>query len=84
MGAVAVSMHLRDVPDHLHHELSERAAHRGMTLRQYTIDVLAQHCAHPTVDDWLDRVARRRALALRFDAASAVAAGREDDDRRVG
>lgn len=77
-------MHLRDMPDHVHETLVERAAERGMSLRQYTIEVLEQHCALPTLDDWLDRVARRRALGLRVDAAAAVRDSRDDDDRRVG
>jgi len=84
MLVMTTNMHLRDVPESVHDELARRASERGMTLRQYTIDVLAQHCARPSLDDWLDRVARRRALGLRVDSAAAVRASRDEDDRVVG
>ena len=80
---VVVNMHLRDVPDDVHAELARRAARAGMSLRQYTIDVLVTHCGWPTVDDWLDRLAQRRAHRLREHAAEAVRQSRADDDRRA-
>jgi hypothetical protein len=55
-----------------------------MTLRQYTLQVLAQHCAVATMDEWMDRMARRRARWLAedrvaaVDPVAAVAAGRDD------
>ena len=74
-------MHVRDVPDDVHAELQRRAAEAGMTLRQYTIDVLVAHCRQPSVDEWLAAVTRRRTGAL-IDAAEAVRAARgESDDR---
>ena len=77
-------MHIRDVPDHVHEELQRRAAAAGMTLRQYTVKVLDEHVAVPTMDDWMDRMARRRARWLAedrsvvVDPVAAVAAGRDD------
>ena len=85
---MSVNMHLRDVPDHVHDELQRRAASNGMTLRQYTLKVLDEHCAVPTMDEWMERIARRRARWLAVDrqvvvdAAAAVRAGRHDDDER--
>lgn len=55
-----------------------------MTLRQYTLQVLAEHCATPTLDEWTARMAQRRARWLvadrvaEIDAVAAVAAGRDD------
>lgn len=83
---MTVNMHVRDVPDHVHEELLRRAAAQGMSLRQYTLQVLGQHCAIAPVDEWMDRIARRRARWLaegrdvRVDAAAAVRAARYDDD----
>ena len=79
-------MHIRDVPDHVHEELQRRAAAAGMTLRQYTVKVLDEHVARPTMDEWMERIARRRARWLsegrriEVDAAEAVRAARKDDE----
>jgi antitoxin FitA len=81
---MTVNMHLRDVPDEVHAALAERASNSGKTLRQYVIDVLASHTEVPTLDDWLDRVARRRALALKVDVVAALQESRSEDDRLVG
>ena len=85
---MTVNMHVRDVPDHVHEELLRRASLHGMTLRQYTLRVLGEHCAVAPVDEWMDRIARRRARWLaegrnvQVDAAAAERASRyEDDDR---
>ncbi len=81
-------MHIRDVPDEVHEELQRRAAASGMTLRQYTVKVLNDHVAVPTMDEWMQRIARRRARWLaedrhvEVDAAEAVRAARYDDDER--
>lgn len=81
---MSVNMHLREVPESVHEELQRRATAGGMTLRQYTIKVLDEHCAVPTLDEWMSRMARRRARWLASDRAvvvdpvAAVAAGRDD------
>jgi antitoxin FitA len=83
---MSVNMHIRDVPDHVHEELQRRAAAAGMTLRQYTVKVLDEHVAVPTMDEWMERIARRRARWLAedrhvvVDAAEAVRAARYEDD----
>ena len=76
-------MHLRDVPESVHEELQRRAVARGMSLRQYTLEVLDQHCALPSTDEWLDGLARRRVSRL-IDGAEAVRASRADDGRLAG
>ncbi|MCU1361129.1 MAG: hypothetical protein JWN99_2418 [Ilumatobacteraceae bacterium] len=84
---MTVNMHIREVPQHVHDELQRRASAASMTLRQYTVKVLDEHCAVPTVDDWMDRVARRRARWLsegrdvQVDAAQAVGDSRREDDQ---
>lgn len=75
-------MHLRDVPQEVHDELRRRAEAKGMSLRQYSIEVLASHCQMPDVDEWLDRLARRRVRALTTTGAEAVQAARAEDESR--
>jgi plasmid stability protein len=83
---MSINMHIRDVPEHVHDELQRRAAAAGMTLRQYTVKLLDDHVATPTMDEWMERIARRRARWLdegrhvEVDAAAAVRAGRYDVD----
>lgn len=58
---MSTHLHVRDLPDHVHEVLRARARRSGRSLRQYTIDVLAAHCAWPTIDEWLTpvRIGRR-------------------------
>ena len=82
-----VNMHIRDVPESVHEELQRRAAASGMTLRQYTVKLLEDHVATPTMDEWMERIARRRARWLaegrevEVDAADVVRRARLDDGR---
>lgn len=80
---MTVNLHVRDVPESIHETLTRRAAGKGMSLRRYTIEVLAEHCALPTLDDWLDEVRRLEPLETRSSGADAVTDSRADDDRAV-
>ena len=74
------------MPDATHAELVRRAEAEGMTLRQYAIEVLSNHCALPTTSAWLDGLARRRARGLvdvDVDGSDAVARSRCDDDEAI-
>ena len=77
------SLHVRDVPDDLHRSLVARAERRGMSLRQYVLEVLAGHAALPTLDEWLDDLDRLPPVTLATSGADAVRASREEDDEEV-
>jgi plasmid stability protein len=77
---MAVHLQIRDVPDKLHRTLRRRAAKRGLSLRQYTLEVLRDHCRQPTVDEWLDELGKLRPVSLSTSAAEAVREAREADD----
>lgn len=77
------NLHVRDVPDTVHRALVERAERRGMSLRRYTIEVLAEHCALPALDDWLDGLRELPAAAGEVSGADAVRRSREEDDLEV-
>lgn len=47
---------IRDLPDELHAELGRRAAANDMSLRAYLHEVLSEHVAVPSMDEWLQRV----------------------------
>jgi len=78
-----INVHVRDVPERVHASLTERAERAGMSLRQYVIEVLADHVALPTLDDWLDGLAALPPVELGAPAAEAVHAAREADDVEV-
>ena len=78
-----INVHVRDVPERVHSTLTARAERAGMSLRQYVIEVLAEHAALPTLDDWLDAVADLPPVELAAPAAEAVRSSREEDDAEV-
>jgi antitoxin FitA len=77
---MSVHLQIRDLPDELHEQLRERAAARGLSLRQYALEILMEHCRRPTVDEWLDGLSRLPRVALSTPAADAVRQAREADD----
>jgi hypothetical protein len=77
---MAVHLQIRDLPDELHQTLRRRAATRGLSLRQYALEVLQEHCRLPTMDEWLDGLSRLTPVSLPHSAAKAV---READDAEL-
>lgn len=78
-----INLHVRDVPEPIHETLVQRAERKGMSLRQYTIEVLAEHCALPSVDEWLDELHRLTPVTTSMSAAVALERSREEDDLAV-
>jgi len=66
---MAVHLQIRDVPDELHETLRQRAAKRGLSLRQYALQVLQEHCQQPTLDEWLDGLGQLTPVSLSTLAA---------------
>jgi antitoxin FitA len=77
---MSVHLQIRDLPDELHETLRRRAATRGLSLRQYTLAVLQEHCSLPTLDEWLDGLDRLTPVSLPFPAADVVREARETDE----
>ncbi|MGH8909208.1 MAG: FitA-like ribbon-helix-helix domain-containing protein [Egibacteraceae bacterium] len=80
---MSVSLHVRDLPDSVHHTLRHRAAMRGMSLRQYVTEVLTRHCALPTMEDWLDELEDLVPSQGEISGADAVNQARTEDDREL-
>lgn len=80
-----INLHIREVPDTVHSTLVARAERRGMSLRQYAIRVLEEHCLLPSVDDWLDGLAVLPAAgpAAPGGAAEVVRGARDEDDQEI-
>lgn len=76
---------IRDLPDEVHAELARRAAASDMSLRAYLREVLSEHVALPSMQEWLQRV--RELGPVRPGGptgAELVAAARTEDDELVG
>jgi len=77
---MAVHLQIRDLPDELHQTLRRRATARGLSLRQYALEVLREHCHQPTLDEWLDGLNRLTPVSPSIPAAEAVRQAREADE----
>lgn len=78
-------MLIRGLPDEIHAELARRAASQDKSLRAYLRDVLTEHVAVPSIDQWLQRV---RELGPTHPGgptgAELVTAARAEDDELTG
>jgi hypothetical protein len=77
---MAVHLQIRDLPDELHQTLRQRAATRGLSLRQYALEVLREHCQQPTLDEWLHGLHGLTPVSLSTPAAEAVHQAREAEE----
>jgi plasmid stability protein len=68
---------IRGVPEQVRATLKARAAARGESLNTFLSDLLAREAARPTVQEVLDRAARRSDRAT-VSALAVVAAARAD------
>lgn len=71
------TLQVRNVPDDLHRTLKVRAAREGVSLSDYLLDELRQVADRPTLNELLERIARREAMALSAPAEDLVRAERE-------
>ena len=76
-----MNLNVRGVPEQVHAELLRRAERSGMSLRGYVVRVLAEHCATPTVEEWLDGLPVQGPVGSSLSNTDALAASRAEDDR---
>ncbi|HEX3528614.1 MAG TPA: hypothetical protein VH988_16230 [Thermoanaerobaculia bacterium] len=77
---MAVHLQIRDLPQEIHETLRQRAATRGISLRQYALEILREHCRRPTLDEWLDGLEQLTPVSLFSSAAEAVRQAREAEE----
>jgi hypothetical protein len=80
---MVVNLNIRGLPDDVHETLVRRARSAGMSLRRYSVLVLSEHCALPTVNEWLDGLSDLPATSGSISGAEAVSSAREADDETV-
>lgn len=72
-------LQIRNVPDDARRALKARAAARGTSLNTYLLDLIEREVTRPTVEEVLDRAARRadRASASAVDVLEEARSERE-------
>lgn len=76
-------LQIRGVPVALRERLRARAARKGVSMSQYVIERLRQDLDLPTIDEWLDEVAKLPKIdlaALGTSGAQLVREARAEDD----
>ena len=77
---MSVHLQVRNLPAEIHKLLQERAAARGLSLREYALEVLRQHCQQPTLEEWLDDLRQLTPAAASTSPAKALQEAREAEE----
>ncbi|HUG55726.1 MAG TPA: hypothetical protein VMJ92_01505 [Candidatus Limnocylindrales bacterium] len=68
---------IRNVPDDLHRTLKARAARAGLSLSDYLLREVRQAAETPTIEEFLERLRRRRPVRGGVSAASIIRGHRD-------
>ena len=63
---------LRHVPDAIHRKLKARAARKGMSLSDYLVREVTGIAEEPSIEEWMEQIAKRTRIDLREPAAVTV------------
>ena len=63
---------LRHVPDTLHRKLKSRAAKKGVSLSDYLVAEIEKLSGRPTMEELIERVARREPVVLKEPVAVVI------------
>lgn len=75
-------LQIRNVPDDARRALKARAASRGESLNSYMLELIRREVARPTVDEVLERAARRAGRASVSAVGPLTEARGEREDAR--
>ena len=78
---MAVEIRIRDVPEKVRDELAARAAWEGKSMQEYLRAELERLASRPSMDAWLQRVRKRKALTQTHLSAKEIV-GHRNSDRR--
>lgn len=73
---------IRNVPPDVHRTMKERARRAGMSLQEYLVSELSESAATPTIQEWVDRVRKRKLIKLPVSSAEIIRAERDERDKR--
>jgi plasmid stability protein len=84
--ARTTDLQIRGIPNELRERLRRRASGKGVSMSQYVIEKLETDLATPTIDEWLDEVAKLPKVdprKLGTSGAELVREGREERLRQI-
>jgi plasmid stability protein len=76
---MAKLIQIRNVPEAVHRRLKARAALMGMSLSEYLLREVTRLAERPTIEEWRQRLASRRAVKPSREPAAVI---RGQRDRR--
>jgi hypothetical protein len=79
MGAIQ----MKHVPDELHDAIRTRARSRGLTVRDYLLDVVRRDLARPTKEEWFARLDELEPVEG-VDTAALIREIRDEHDEEIG
>ncbi len=71
-GGMSRLVQIRNVPEDMHRKLKSRAALAGLSLSDYLLQELRRGLDRPTRQELLERLSRRKPVALRRSPSSMV------------
>jgi plasmid stability protein len=81
---MAKTIQVRHVPDAVHRRLKAKAAMSGMSLSGYLLKEIQAVAAHPTYEEFCERVRQLPPVKLTRSSADIIREERNDRDRRLG
>jgi plasmid stability protein len=78
---MSVQITIRNVPNEVRDELAARAARSGKSMQEFLKEELERLAGRPSLDEWLDRVRRRKDLT-RQTVSSDVILDHRNAERR--
>ena len=77
------NLQIKNVPEDVHDELRRRADARGMTLRDYVLDLLQRETSRPDLDEWLDELASRPPVTLSVSSVDLIHEARAEREANL-
>ena len=72
------SVQIKNVPPETHAVLRRRAVARHQSLQQYLLDLLNEEAQRPSMEEWVQRVSRRRGGSVPTDEVVALIRAERD------
>lgn len=72
-----VNLQVKGVPEPVHEELRRRARERGLSMRDYVLDLLRRDQAVPTTAEWSTRLDSLRPITLGAPASELLHSERD-------
>lgn len=77
------NLQIKDLPEHLHVELRQRARRRGMSMRDYVLALIERDQLRQSTNEWLDELTDDPPVDPVQDVAETIRRARGDRDEAI-